>query len=178
MSETFVERTATQATRRSHASIGVLRLGRATSATARDAIGAALGQALPLAPNRAAGAAPRVLWTAPDEWVVLDASPAQLDALATACAGELWHYADLTDGVAAFRLAGPRAAELLAAECPLELSDVALPPDHCAQSLFADIAILVDRRPGEAGLHVFVDASLAGHLAAWFRALGALGGRG
>lgn len=178
MSETLVAGSAAQAARVSHASIGVLRLGRATPAAVRDAIGAALGQALPLTANRAAGAAPRLLWAGPDEWVVLDASPARLEALAAASSGEPWHYADLTDGVAAFQLTGEGAQGLLAAECPLDLSVAALPPDHCAQTLFADVAIFVDRRPGETGLRVFVDASLAHYFADWLRALSDFDGCG
>lgn len=150
------------------APFGVLRLGRADAAATIAAASAALGLALPVTPNTAAGDGPRALWTAPLEWTLIEASPTQLAALQAALAGSLWHYADLTDGRAGFVIAGAQAADLIESECPLELR--ALAPGTCAQSLFAGVGVLIDRPSREEGFRLYADASLADHLAAWLAA--------
>jgi heterotetrameric sarcosine oxidase gamma subunit len=152
-----------------HDSFGVLRLGRGASPAEIEATGALLGLELPQAPNCAAGARPRALWTGPLEWTVIDASPDQVAALQEPVAGVLSHYADITDARAGFRLLGPDAARLVASECPLDLA--ALPPGGCAQSVFAGMPILLDRRLGEDGLRLYVDISLADHLNVWLIAV-------
>jgi sarcosine oxidase subunit gamma len=150
------------------APFGVLRLGRNGAATAMASAGAVLGLMLPTTPNRAVGAGPRALWTAPLEWTLIGASAAQLGRLGAALAGSLAHYADLTDGRAGFRITGPAAADLIESECPLDVS--ALGPDACAQTLFAGVCVLIERREGEDGFRLYADASLAAHLAAWLAA--------
>jgi sarcosine oxidase subunit gamma len=150
------------------ARLGVLRLGRTGAAAAMASAGDALGLVLPATPNRAVGAAPRALWTGPLEWTLLGASSAQLESLRGALAGALAHYADLTDGRAGFRITGLAAADLIESECPLDVS--ALGPDACAQSLFAGVGVLIERRDGEDGFRLYADASLAEHLSAWLAA--------
>ncbi|HEY3887194.1 MAG TPA: sarcosine oxidase subunit gamma family protein [Caulobacteraceae bacterium] len=153
-----------------HTAFGVLRLGRDADPTAIAAIGRALQIDLPEAPNRSVGDRLRALWTGPLEWTLIDASPAELAALESACVGRLSHYADLTDARVGLRIVGANAAALIASECPLDLSEAALAPGRCAQSLFADVPILIDRREGEGGFRLYVDVSLAAHLIAWLRA--------
>jgi len=166
-----VRRRQVEVLRAPHTAFGVLRVGRGVGPEALAAIEQALGQALPRQSSHSAGAQPRALWTAPGEWTLIDAEPSALAALAGASPGMLSHYADLTDGRAGYRLEGPAARRLLAAECPLDLSEAALPPSRCAQSLFAGMPILLDRREGEDGLRLYVDVSLAQHLEAWLLAV-------
>ncbi|HZZ69773.1 MAG TPA: sarcosine oxidase subunit gamma family protein, partial [Phenylobacterium sp.] len=132
---------------------------------------AALGLALPEAPNTAAGVRPRALAPGPGEWVLIDAAPGEVEAALATCPGVLSHYADLSDARAGFLVTGEAAARLIASECPLDLA--ALPPDRCAQSVFAGMPILVDRRAGEDGFRLYVDVSLAAHLSAWLGAVAA-----
>src|SRR5258706_11733710 len=69
----------------SPAAYGVLRLGRDCGEDVMARMDAALGSPLPRAPNTAAGAHPRLLWTAPLEWTVLDATPAHAESPQAAC---------------------------------------------------------------------------------------------
>ena len=153
-----------------HAAFGVLRLGRNVDPAALAAIRQALQVELPEEPNRSVGDRLRALWTAPLEWTLIDASPAELAALERACVGLLSHYADLTDARMGLRIGGANAAKLIASECPLDLSETAFAQGRCAQTLFADVPILIDRRDGEGGFRVHVDVSLAAHLIAWLSA--------
>jgi sarcosine oxidase subunit gamma len=150
------------------AAFGVLRIWSDVGEDTFAAVERALGLPLPRQPNRAAGAGLRALWTAPGEWTLIDATPEQLAGLAAACAGVLSHYADLTDARAGYRITGPSSARLINTECPLDLSEAALPAGRCAQSVFAGVGVLVDRREGEQGFRLYVDVSLAQHLEAWF----------
>lgn len=159
------------------ASFAVLRLGAAQAGAVIAAASAALGAALPTTPNRAAGEAPRALWTGPLEWTLVGSPPERLSALEAALAGSIAHLANLTDGRVGFRIAGPAAAELIESECPLDLH--ALAPGDCAQSLFAGVGVLIERREGEDGFRLYADASLAAHLEAWLAAVAeGLAGRG
>jgi sarcosine oxidase, subunit gamma len=153
-----------------HTAFGVLRLGRDVDPAAMAAIRQALRVELPVEPNRSVGDRLRALWTAPLEWTLIDASPAEQAALESACAGRLSHYADLTDARTGLRIGGANAEKLIASECPLDLSETAFAPGRCAQTLFADVPILIDRRDGEGGFRVHVDVSLAAHLIAWLSA--------
>ncbi|HEX4183081.1 MAG TPA: hypothetical protein VHY34_07475 [Caulobacteraceae bacterium] len=149
---------------------GILRLAHEPSATTTAAIVAALGIAPPQASNQAVGAALRILRTGPLEWTLIDAPPARIAALHDAIADALAHYADLTDARAGFHLAGENAGRLIAAECPLDLDEAVFAPDCCAQSVFAGMPILVDRRREESGFRLYVDISLAAHMASWLAA--------
>lgn len=147
---------------------GVLRLGRDCGEDVMARLDAVLGSPLPRAPNTAVGARPRLLWTAPREWTVLDVMPAHAEAVQAACGDVLSHYADLSGARLGLRVLGRDAARLIASECPLDLD--ALAPDRCAQSVFAGMPILVDRRSGEEGFRLYVDISLADHLRSWLAA--------
>jgi sarcosine oxidase subunit gamma len=67
-----------------------------------------------------------VLWMAPDEVLVLvpDAGAA-IAAMAPALVGVHHLMADVSDARAAFRIAGPRAREVLAKLCPVDLHPAA-----------------------------------------------------
>jgi heterotetrameric sarcosine oxidase gamma subunit len=101
--------------------------------------------------------------------VLIDAPAAQVEAAQASCPEVLSHYADLTDARVGFLVAGADAARLIASECPLDLEMLA--PDRCAQSVFAGMPILIDRRSGENGLWLYIDVSLAAHLCAWLAAV-------
>jgi heterotetrameric sarcosine oxidase gamma subunit len=151
-----------------HEAFGVLRLGSNCGDQLLSRLGAALGLTLPQAPNAANGERPRALWTAPREWTLIDADPARIGAIQAACRDVLCHYADLGASRVGFHVTGRDAARLVTSECPLDLD--ALEPDRCAQSVFAGMPILVDRRQGEGGYRLYIDASLADHLRAWLAA--------
>jgi heterotetrameric sarcosine oxidase gamma subunit len=152
-----------------HIGFGVLRLGRERGAHALAGLEATLGLALPETPNDSVGTQPRALATAPGEWMLIDAPAAEVTTGLAACPDVLSHYADLTDARAGFLIVGDDAARQIASECPLDLETLA--PDRCAQSAFAGMPVLIDRRAGEAGLRLYVDVSLTAHLRAWLAAV-------
>jgi sarcosine oxidase subunit gamma len=67
-------------------------------------------------------------------------------------------------------LAGPRAAELLAKGCSIDLHPRAFPPGRCAQTLLARANVVVwhlGEPLRDGGYRVLTGASFAGYLADW-----------
>jgi sarcosine oxidase, subunit gamma len=148
--------------------VQILRLWR-PEASLLTRLAAVLGAELPLRPNTTAGVRPRLLWMAPGEWAVLGAPAGSEDAIATACGGALHHLADVTGGRAILAVEGPAAPDLLAKGCSLDFHPRAFAPGTCAQSLLAQVRVLVER-PGEAlRFNLILDRSLLGHLEAWLQ---------
>ena len=108
------------------------------------------GVALPLAANttaRRAGLA--ALWLGPASWLLVGgAAPsfasyaAARDAL-TAAGGAL---VDVSVSRVAWTLSGPRAADVLAKGCPLDLHPRAFAAGACAQSLYLHVNVLIEKR--------------------------------
>lgn len=115
------------------------------AAAVRDAFGVHL----PLRPNTLARSdALTALWLGPRSWLLvagdappLDHYPARRDAI-NAAGGALF---DVSAGRVGWTVAGPRAADVLAKGCPLDLHPRAFAPGTCAQSLFGRIGVLVAR---------------------------------
>ena len=107
------------------------------------------GVELPLRPNTLArGDALTALWLGPRSWLLvageaspLDDYPARRDAI-NAAGGALF---DVSAGRVAWTVAGPRAADVLAKGCPLDLDPRAFAPGACAQSVYGRIGALVAR---------------------------------
>ncbi|MBA2774137.1 MAG: hypothetical protein H0U36_08850 [Nocardioidaceae bacterium] len=104
-----------------------------------------------------------VVGSGPGEWLVLGAPGAQatiserLGRLAerstpgaSADSGELVTVVDLTHGRALMRLTGPAAADLLARECAVDLTDAACPDGSALRTAVAGLAtdIVRDDRDG------------------------------
>lgn len=98
-----------------------------------------------------------VLRLGPDEWLVLGAAGSVPGAASVV---------DVSDGYAAFRVAGAGAADLLNEGCPLDLSDAAFPPGSCTRTLFGKAEIVLWRPGPEAAFHVEVARSFAAYVAA------------
>ena len=79
---------------------------------------------------------------------------------------------DVTDGYIVLDITGPNAAALLAMATTLPMA--ALSDEHCAQTQFAGVTVLLAGLP--TGLRLFVERPLAGWLLAWLNvAVSALG---
>ncbi|MCP5371367.1 MAG: sarcosine oxidase subunit gamma [Hyphomicrobiales bacterium] len=106
-----------------------------------------LGAGLPLAPNTAArGPRGLALWLGPTEWMVhvdADTCDALAAELTAAFAGLHAAVVDVSDYYAVMRLGGPRARDVLAKGCPLDLHPDRFDVDHCAQTRFVASAILL-----------------------------------
>ncbi|HEY2864602.1 MAG TPA: sarcosine oxidase subunit gamma family protein [Casimicrobiaceae bacterium] len=122
------------------------------------------GVALPLAPNTASrGTAAIALWLGPFSWLVARAAGPlgdfvhARDAL-NAAGGALF---DVSASRVAYVIAGTRAAEVLAAGCPLDLHPRAFGAGQCRQSLYGRVPALFYRHGEPPACTVLVARSLA-----------------
>jgi sarcosine oxidase, subunit gamma len=114
----------------------------------RRAASSAMGFEIPVKACRAAGNADcSALWLGPDEWLLLALRPAALPATAVAAAlTNLPHsLVDVSHRQGALRLAGPYAATLLAAGCPLDLDPFAFPVGMCTRTMLAKAEVVLWR---------------------------------
>ena len=151
-------------------SVAILRLA-APSPDLLARAAKAVGVSLPTEANTAVGDAPRVLWLAPGEWAILPVGPTTClaDRLTAACDGSLHHFADLMEGWTAFEIEGAASRQLIANGCSLDLHPRVFGPDRCAQTLMAQVPVLLERRGAGSRFMLYVDRSFAGHMRAWLR---------
>jgi heterotetrameric sarcosine oxidase gamma subunit len=120
-----------------------------------------------LAPNAMTTGDPYLLWLAADSAlrVAEHARPAD-DATG--------FVSDISDGLAVFEIAGPRAADIICASCTLAPSGPELAPGRCAQTLFGGVRVILYVFDGRFRVHV--ERQLAAFLLEWFsQAASALG---
>ncbi|WP_200300991.1 sarcosine oxidase subunit gamma [Streptomyces adelaidensis] len=139
---------------------------------AADAVGLALDLALPLEPNSVVRAGElTALWQGPDEWLLVAPPGAQRDLesrIREAAADEPVSVTDVSAQRTTVLVTGPRARDLLAHGCPLDLHPRAFDAGRCAQTTLGRTQIvLVARDEPRAGFWVLVRSSFAGYLADW-----------
>ena len=135
---------------------------------------AALGFPLPAEPNTVAGAGGTdVLWLGPDEWLVVAAPGAEaaLEAeLAEALAG-LGSVVDLSANRTAVQVVGPRARDVLAKGCALDLHPRAFGMGRCAQTLLGRAQVVLEQLADEPLTYgLLVRSSFAAYVATWLLA--------
>jgi sarcosine oxidase, subunit gamma len=138
-----------------------------TAAAAAAADGTRL---LPAIPNTALGDDPCVLWRAPGDWLACSQtlSAAQLGSLLLAAQGSAaLLVTDVSSASVVLELAGPRVLEVLARDCTLDLEGDAVPVAGCAQTVIAQVGVLIHRPPGREGWRLMVERSVAVHLWNW-----------
>ncbi|HYH93163.1 MAG TPA: sarcosine oxidase subunit gamma family protein [Candidatus Saccharimonadales bacterium] len=148
-----------------------------TDAALLDRLAAVLGTRLPVEPNTTAisdDGARHVLWLGPDEWLVLaepDAGPGLEADLRAAIVNGRGAAIDVSANRTTLSVAGPRARDLLAFGCALDLDPRSFGPGRCAQTLLARAnIILVPVGPAdEPAFRVLVRPSFARYLADWLR---------
>jgi sarcosine oxidase subunit gamma len=130
-----------------------------------------LGAALPVAANTVSeGEGVTVLWLGPDEWLVVTPSGEgvalgrALDAGVARHGGIATH---VTDSRAVIGVSGPRARDVLAKGCPLDLHPGSFGPGRCAQSLVAKASVLVHQRDDGPGYDLYVGRSFTTYLWRW-----------
>ena len=144
------------------------------------AVREALGLELPTVPNTAAskdGLA--LLWLGPDEWLAVghDAPPeAELRMAASLrdALGDL-HAAvtEVGESLACIHLAGPKAREVIAKGCPLDLHPrVFGGVGHCAQSHLSKTAITLHQVSEEPAFHLYTRRSFSDYLWRWLEDAG------
>ncbi|MFF0160442.1 sarcosine oxidase subunit gamma [Streptomyces sp. NPDC005263] len=139
---------------------------------AADAVGAALGVHLPVEPDTAVRAGElAVVWLGPDEWLVVGPPGGQRDVesrIREAAGDEHVSVIDVSAQRTTLLVSGPRARDLLAHGCALDLHPRAFGPGRCAQTTLGRTqVVLVARDEARAGFWVLVRSSFAGYLTDW-----------
>ncbi|MGQ5635965.1 MULTISPECIES: sarcosine oxidase subunit gamma [unclassified Streptomyces] len=139
---------------------------------AADAVGLALGLQLPLEPDTVVHAGNvTAVWLGPDEWLVVGRPGTERDLegrIRAAAGDEPVSVTDVSAQRTTLLVAGPRARDLLAHGCSLDLHPRAFGPGRCAQTTLARTqVVLVARDEPRAGFWVLVRSSFAGYLADW-----------
>jgi sarcosine oxidase subunit gamma len=142
--------------------------GDAADAAFAGAVRGTLGVAVPTEPNTVATAGGvAALWLGPDEWLVVGAPPDCAERLRRAWGDAHAAAVDVSDSRIVFELSGPRALDLLAKGCSLDLHERAFPAGRCAQTALARAAVILEKLDAGPRFRVFVRRSFAGYLAAW-----------
>ncbi len=139
---------------------------------ARERAGQAFGLPIPEAACRAETAAGRsALWLGPDERLLLAPEGAEESvaaALANALAGTAHSLVDVSHRQVALSVAGPRARDLLAHGCPLDLDDAAFPVGMCTRTVLARAEVVLWRRSPEE-YHLESGRSFSGYVLGWLK---------
>jgi sarcosine oxidase subunit gamma len=132
-------------------------------------VGAFLGCELP-GPGAVSAIGRRsVLWCGPGWYLVVDppGSAAALEARLREALGETFGaVVDISAQRTTLELSGPRAREVLAHGCALDLHPRAFGPGRCAQTNLAQAQVILHQTAPDA-YHVLVRASYADYLARW-----------
>ena len=135
----------------------------------------AIGARPPTEPNTAVvsdDGSRHVLWLGPDEWLIVaepDTGPALEAAVRDAIGDGRGAVVDVSANRTTLSISGPRARELLAFGCSIDLDERRFKPGMCVQTLLARAnVIIVPVGPAvEPAFRVFVRPSFAAYLAAW-----------
>jgi sarcosine oxidase subunit gamma len=138
-------------------------------------LGEVIGARPPTEPNTAVvsdDGTRHVLWLGPDEWLILGepgTAPALERALREAIGEGRGAVVDVSANRTTLSVSGPRARELLAFGCSLDLDERRFKPGMCAQTLLARAnVIIVPVGPAvEPAFRLLVRPSFASYLAAW-----------
>ena len=148
------------------ATVATLRL-RSFDATVVNAVSGALGEALPTRPTEASGRNPRLLCLAPGEWMIIGYSADTEAVLAAAGGASVAHLADVGEGLAHYAISGAAARDLLAKGCTLDFHSRIFISDKCAQTLFAQVPVVIDHPTDGDDFILHAPASYTHHLEAW-----------
>lgn len=144
---------------------------------AAGAVGLELGLPLPTEPGTSARCGElTVLWLGPDEWLLVGppGTERELEArLRSAIGAGHASAVDVSAQRTTLLVAGPRARDLLALGCALDLHPRSFGEGNCAQTMLARAqVVLLGRDPGEGdggapAFWVLVRASFAAYLVDW-----------
>ena len=132
------------------------------------------GAALPTTPNTWVPAGDgRLVWLGPDEWLLTSPGTAP-EALEAELAGVLRPVGGVAVDVSAqrigLRISGPRARQVLAKGCAIDLHPRVFVPGSSAQTTLGQAGVVLlalGGRDDDAEFAVLVRSSFAGYLATW-----------
>ena len=135
------------------------------------AVSGILGFGLPREANTVAGnGGVKALWLGPDEWLVVtppEKDQALLEKLSEGLKGIHAAVTDVGDGRFTMSVSGPRARDLLAKGCGLDLHPRLFGTGRCAQSLLARVPVLVHQTHDAPTFEVTVNRNMAVYLWEW-----------
>ena len=137
---------------------------------------AALGQPLPAAAGSFTSGQHTIYRLGPDEWLLATPLGGEKEAtvrLEKNLAGQYYSLVDVTGGQVMMRLRGPRAREVLARGCTLDLHPRAFKAGQCAQSTLAKTSMLIALVDDVPTFDIIVRRSFAEYAARWLRHSGA-----
>jgi len=121
------------------------------------------------APVSATDSDPRSIWLGPDHWLLVSNSKTP-DVIIGGCKHALTaipHNAvDYSAGLAALRIVGPSAAQLLATGTGIDLRSGSFPVDSCCRTRLAQIAAVIVAEAPET-YTLYVDRSYETYLTDW-----------
>jgi sarcosine oxidase, subunit gamma len=127
---------------------------------------------LPRTPNtfQAGPSGNQVMWLAPDEWLVLtpEGSEGRVAAALRQASGDGFvTVAELGSGQTVIELSGPRAREVIAKGCPLDLHPRVFGVGRCAQSRLARALVTLAQVDAAPTFELVVRRSFADYLWQW-----------
>jgi sarcosine oxidase, subunit gamma len=140
---------------------------------AMGAVGRILDIVLPVEPNHVAGDAVggvAAFWLGPDEWLVVAPEAERqrfLAGLGEALAGRHAAVVDQSAARGVLRLSGPRARDVLAKGCRLDLHPGVFKPGQCAQTALARALVLICALDETPSFDLYVRPSFAHYLTYW-----------
>jgi sarcosine oxidase, subunit gamma len=136
-------------------------------AESAPAVEACLGVAVPRTPGTWTMGEPAVLQLGPDEWLIVAERDPTLEArMHTALTTRRDAIVDVSDLRTTIELTGPRAGEVLATSCSLDLHPRTFGPGRCAQTVFARAGVIL-LRVDDATFRLLLDRSYAVHVVTW-----------
>lgn len=136
---------------------------------AADAVGRAIGAALPTVCGQVSSAGQRhVLWLGPDEWLaVSEETPARLmETISGAVAGQHAAVVDLSANRTTLELTGTAARSVLEKGCPADLHPRSFGSGQAIVTTLARIPVLL-WQVGPGAYRIMPRSSLAAYVAAW-----------
>ena len=137
-----------------------------------DVIFAALGSELvtswPVKPNSCVIEPITIAWLSPGEWALLCPASQVRPQIENACGDALWDLTDISTGRRRWPLNGPQARDLLAQGCTLDTHLSTFGPGQCAQSLFAQVPVLIIKGAAADDFDLIADQSYSAYLDNWF----------
>jgi heterotetrameric sarcosine oxidase gamma subunit len=127
------------------------------------------GQPLPEAMNSGSGDDPVIARIAPDTWLLVSGqqeAAGLMEAVRAGCARQSFAATDLSDAHATIAVEGPRAIELLARGCGLDMASLAA--EACTRTRFAQLPIVLRRAAGDR-YELIVDSAAVRYLFDWLQ---------
>ncbi len=109
-----------------------------------------------------------ILWLGPDEWLIVGEEGSEVGAeLTKAFSDRHVSVLDASANRVIIEISGPGAREVLARGCSLDLHPREFATDQCAQTLLAQVQIILEQTTNAPTFRIYVRPSFSRYLADW-----------